>query len=80
MNENVTVKEICEALSVTPSSTAGDDLKAYSDVLSSWHKERGSAETTYLSELIRPLSHLNIKSLDANTLSEKTDGKCSSCY
>ena len=68
--------EICDALSIdkTDSPKAGSDWKIR-DVLSAWLGKRGGANTTYLSELVLPLSALHIKNLDANTLNEIAIGR-----
>ena len=73
---NQDVGKICEALSIsrTASLDTSDDWKVYSDLLSTWLREQGSAETTYLSELACLLVPLNIMTLDAHSLHEATAG------
>ena len=70
--------EVCDVLSIDKT----DSLKAGSgsgwkirDVLSAWLGKRGDTQTTYLSELVLPLSALHIKNLDADTLNEKAIGR-----
>ena len=73
---NQDVGKVCDTLSVRkrPSLKSSNDWRIYSDILSTWLTERISVKTTYMSDLILPLSTLKIKTLNAKTLSEKVAG------
>ena len=73
---NQDVGKICDLLSLTmkPSPKTSSDWRVYSEMLSTWLTERISVGTTYMSDLILPLSALKIKTLNAKSLSEKVAG------
>ena len=70
------IGNICDLLSLTkkPSLKTSSDWRVYSEILSTWLTERISVGTTYMSDLILPLSVLKIKTLNAKSLWKKVAG------